>query len=83
MFFTLWLILESHLNHRVLKKAAKLVFAAEKLPTALGPLSHTKPKLHPPKVVYNPARTAAVYLDLAPLTIKIADNLKASGSLLF
>ncbi|SIT08891.1 hypothetical protein SAMN05421686_109125 [Thalassolituus maritimus] len=39
-------------------------------------LPHTNPPLHPPKVVYNPTQTTAVYLDLAPLTVKIADNPK-------
>ena len=32
-----------------------------------------------PKVVYNPAQTAAVNLDLAPLAVKIADNLQTSA----
>jgi hypothetical protein len=32
------------------------------------------------KVVYNPAQTALVNLDLPPHTAKIADNLKASAN---
>jgi hypothetical protein len=43
-------------------------------------LPHSNPQLNSPKVVYNPAQTEAVYLDLAPLTVKIADNFKASAT---
>lgn len=47
----------------------------------LRPLSHTKPKPYPPKVVYNPAQTAALHLDLALCAVKIADNLYTSAHL--